>query len=98
MNLREVLREWLATAARCCSAARATASAIERRLELLGGFLIAYLNLDEVIRIIREEDEPKLELMKTFELTDVQAEAILNMRCVRCASSRSWKSARSTTA
>jgi topoisomerase-4 subunit A len=55
-------------------------AAIERRLELLSGFLIAYLNLDEVIRIIREEDEPKLELMKTFELTDVQAEAILNMR------------------
>ncbi|MEL6365147.1 MAG: DNA topoisomerase IV subunit A [Pseudomonadota bacterium] len=53
---------------------------IEHRLEILGGFLIAYLNLDEVIRIIREEDEPKAELMATFELTDVQAEAILNMR------------------
>ena len=69
------------TAARCCSAARATGSAtIERRLEVLAGFLIAYLNLDEVIRIIREEDEPKPELMKRFELTDIQAEAILNMR------------------
>jgi topoisomerase-4 subunit A len=45
-----------------------------------GGYLIAYLNLDEVIRIIREEDEPKAELIRTFELTDVQAEAILNMR------------------
>ncbi len=53
---------------------------IEHRLEILDGFLIAYLNLDEVIRIIREEDEPKIELMKTFELSDVQAEAILNMR------------------
>ena len=53
---------------------------IEDRLELLAGFLIAYLNLDEVIRIIREEDEPKQELMKTFGLTDRQAEAILNMR------------------
>jgi topoisomerase IV subunit A len=53
---------------------------IEDRLELLAGFLIAYLNLDEVIRIIREEDEPKVELMRTFELTDRQAEAILNMR------------------
>ncbi|WP_029356181.1 DNA topoisomerase IV subunit A [Bosea sp. 117] len=53
---------------------------IEHRLEVLGGYLIAYLNLDEVIRIIREEDEPKPVLMARFELTDVQAEAILNMR------------------
>lgn len=53
---------------------------IEKRLEILGGYLIAYLNLDEVIRIIRFEDEPKKELINTFELTDNQAEAILNMR------------------
>ncbi|ESR23246.1 DNA topoisomerase IV subunit A [Lutibaculum baratangense] len=53
---------------------------IAHRLEVLGGYLIAYLNLDEVIRIIREEDEPKQELMRTFSLSDVQAEAILNMR------------------
>ena len=53
---------------------------IARRLEILGGYLIAYLNLDEVIRIIREEDEPKPALMKRFKLTDNQAEAILNMR------------------
>ena len=53
---------------------------IADRLELLGGYLIAYLNLDEVIRIIREEDEPKPVLMARFELTDRQAEAILNMR------------------
>ncbi len=53
---------------------------IEHRLEVLGGYLIAYLNLDEVIRIIREEDEVKPFLMKAFSLTDVQAEAILNMR------------------
>jgi topoisomerase-4 subunit A len=53
---------------------------IEHRLEVLGGYLIAYLNLDEVIRIIREEDEPKAVMMKRFNLTDVQAEAILNMR------------------
>ncbi len=53
---------------------------IAHRLEVLGGYLIAFLNLDEVIRIIREEDEPKAELIRTFELTDVQAEAILNMR------------------
>lgn len=53
---------------------------IERRLEILEGYLIAYLNLDEVIRIIRSEDEPKPLLMKRFKLTDTQAEAILNMR------------------
>jgi topoisomerase-4 subunit A len=53
---------------------------IADRLELLGGYLIAYLNLDEVIRIIREEDEPKPVLMVRFGLTDRQAEAILNMR------------------
>ncbi len=53
---------------------------IARRLDVLAGYLIAYLNLDEVIRIIREEDEPKPALMRRFELSDVQAEAILNMR------------------
>jgi topoisomerase-4 subunit A len=53
---------------------------IERRLEILEGYLIAYLNLDEVIRIIREEDEPKAVMMKRFDLTDLQAESILNMR------------------
>ncbi len=53
---------------------------IDDRLEILGGYLIAYLNLDEVIRIIREEDEAKSALMSAFELTDRQAEAILNMR------------------
>jgi topoisomerase-4 subunit A len=53
---------------------------IEKRLEVLAGYLIAYLNLDEVIRIIREEDEPKADLMAAFDLSDVQAEAILNMR------------------
>ncbi len=53
---------------------------ILQRLELLEGFMIAYLNLDEIIRIIREEDEPKAVMMKKFKLSDVQAEAILNMR------------------
>jgi len=55
-------------------------AAINHRLEVLGGYLIAYLNLDAVIKIIRKEDEPKPVLMKRFKLTDVQAEAILNMR------------------
>ncbi len=53
---------------------------IERRLEILSGLLICYLNLDEVIRIIREEDEPKPVMMETFSLSDLQVEAILNMR------------------
>ncbi|WP_343081958.1 DNA topoisomerase IV subunit A [Ostreiculturibacter nitratireducens] len=53
---------------------------IDHRLEVLEGYIIAYLNLDRVIAIIRTEDEPKPVLMAEFELTDVQAEAILNMR------------------
>ncbi|HEY4043364.1 MAG TPA: DNA topoisomerase IV subunit A [Rhodopila sp.] len=53
---------------------------IERRLEILDGYLLVYLNLDEVIRIIREEDQPKPRLIERFSLSDVQAEAILNMR------------------
>jgi topoisomerase-4 subunit A len=53
---------------------------IETRLEVLEGYLIAYLNLDEVIRIIREEDNAKASLIKVFKLTENQAEAILNMR------------------
>jgi topoisomerase-4 subunit A len=53
---------------------------IEHRLDVLGGYLVAYLNLDRVIKIIRREDEPKPVLIKTFKLTEVQADAILNMR------------------
>ncbi|MEO1222604.1 MAG: DNA topoisomerase IV subunit A [Pseudomonadota bacterium] len=53
---------------------------IAQRLDVLAGYLVAYLNLDEVIRIIRFEDEPKAELMTRFELTESQADAILNMR------------------
>ncbi len=55
-------------------------AAIARRLDMLGGYLVAYLNLDEVIRIVREEDEPKAALMAAFGIGDVPAEAILNMR------------------
>jgi topoisomerase-4 subunit A len=53
---------------------------IEHRLEVLGGYLIAYLNIDKVIKIIRTEDEPKPALVKAFKLTEIQADAILNMR------------------
>ncbi|MDN3567298.1 DNA topoisomerase IV subunit A [Paeniroseomonas aquatica] len=81
MGLREVLRAWLDH--RHVVLVRRTEhrlAAIARRLEILGGFLIVYLNLDEVIRIVREEDKPKEALMRTFELTEVQANAILDMR------------------
>jgi topoisomerase IV subunit A len=81
MSLSEVLREWLEHRKDVLQRrSRHRLAAIERRLEILGGLLIAYLNLDEVIRIIREEDEPKQELMRRFELTDLQTESILNMR------------------
>ncbi len=55
-------------------------SQIDHRLEVLEGYRIAYLNLDEVIRIIREEEDPKAKMTQKWQLTDVQAEAILNMR------------------
>ena len=54
--------------------------AIAKRLEVLGGYLVVFLNLDAVIRIVREEDDPKQALIKRFTLSDAQAEAILNMR------------------
>jgi len=81
MDLGEVLRAFLDHRRDVLQrVSRHRLAEIERRLEILAGYLIAYLNLDEVIRIIREEDEPKQELMRTFTLTDNQAEAILNMR------------------
>ncbi|WP_421865894.1 DNA topoisomerase IV subunit A [Parvibaculum sp.] len=81
MSLREVLRAWLEHRKEVLvRRSRFRLDKIEKRLEVLEGYLKAYLNLDEVIRIIREEDEPKPALMKRFKLTDNQAEAILNMR------------------
>ncbi|HRM29899.1 MAG TPA: DNA topoisomerase IV subunit A [Acinetobacter johnsonii] len=53
---------------------------IEKRLHILGGLIIAYLNIDEVIRIIREEEQPKVELMSRFNIDDIQAEAILELK------------------
>ncbi|MBW9053111.1 DNA topoisomerase IV subunit A [Rhizobium mesosinicum] len=81
MALNEVLKEWLAHRREVLQRrSRFRLAAIDRRLEILGGLLIAYLNIDEVIRIIREEDEPKPVMMARWDLTDVQVEAILNMR------------------
>src|ERR1700733_4232706 len=81
IGLAEALGEWL-THRRdvLLRRSRYRLSQIEHRLEVLGGYLVAYLNLDKVIKIIRNEEEPKPVLMKTFKLSDVQAEAILNMR------------------
>ena len=81
VGLAEVLREWVDHRRDVLiRRSRFRQGEIERRLEVLGGYLIAYLNLDKVIKIIRTEDEPKPVLIKTFKLTDVQADAILNMR------------------
>ena len=81
LGLAECLREWL-DHLRDVLLRRANfrRKQIEHRLEVLGGYLIAYLNIDKVIKIIRTEDEPKPVLMKAFKLTEIQAEAILNMR------------------
>jgi len=81
LGLAEALREWLDHRRDVLvRRSKYRLSQIEHRLEVLGGYLVAYLNLDKVIKIIRTEDEPKPVLMKTFKLTDVQADAILNMR------------------
>jgi topoisomerase-4 subunit A len=80
-NLVELLREWLKfRKATVTSRLQHRLEIVRDRLHILDGLLTAYLNIDEVIRIIREEDEPKPVLMKRFKLTDVQAEAILNLR------------------
>jgi topoisomerase-4 subunit A len=81
LGLRGVLRAWLDHRQEVLGRrSRHRLTAIERRLEVLDGFLAVFLNLDEVIRIIREEDDAKAGLIRTFTLSDVQAEAILNMR------------------
>ena len=81
MGLADVLREWLDHRREVLQRrSRHRLDAIEHRLEVLGGYLIAYLNIDKVIKIIRKEDEPKPVLMKSFKLSEVQAEAILNLR------------------
>jgi len=81
VGLKEALRIWLDhRQVVVVRRARARLEKVEDRLEVLAGYIIAFLNLDEVIRIIREEDEPRPVLMAAFSLTERQAEAILNMR------------------
>ena len=81
MSIAEVLREFLNH--RMIVLQRRTDYRLQKiiaRLEILSGYLIAYLNLDEIIRIIREDDDPKLKMMEKFKLSEVQAESILNMK------------------
>ncbi|MGB6603340.1 MAG: DNA topoisomerase IV subunit A [Steroidobacteraceae bacterium] len=81
MSLKEVLTDWLEF--RTATVTRRLQHRLEkvgRRLHVLDGLMIAFLNLDEVIRIIRREEEPKPVLMKRFKLSDEQTEEILNTR------------------
>ena len=81
VGLAEALREWLDHRRDVLvRRSRHRLAAIDHRLEVLGGHLVAYLNLDKVIKIIRNEDEPKPVLIKAFKLSEIQADAILNMR------------------
>ncbi|GBD49385.1 DNA topoisomerase IV subunit A [Methylopila sp. Yamaguchi] len=81
LGLKDVLKHWLDHRREVIQRrAQHRLDAIVRRLEILEGLLIAFLNIDEVIRIVRQADDPKAELIAAFTLTDTQAEAILNMR------------------
>jgi len=81
LGLADVLREWLAHRRIVLQRrSRFRLGQIDKRLEILAGLLIVYLDLDRVIKIIREEDEPKLELMRVFAINEVQTDAILNTR------------------
>ena len=81
MNLKEVIQAFLDHRRDVLQRrSRQRLGKIEDRMEVLDGYMIAFLNLDEVIRIIRFEDDPKKDLIKAFGLTDRQADAILNMR------------------
>src|SRR5690606_4149969 len=81
LSIKDVLREWLDHRREVLvRRSQHRLAEIERRLEILARYLIAYLNMDEVSRNIREEEEPKKEMMARFGLTATQAEAVLNMR------------------
>ncbi|ANJ66201.1 DNA topoisomerase IV subunit A [Halothiobacillus diazotrophicus] len=81
MNLRELLSEWLVFRQQTLTRRLTWRLAkVDLRLEILAGLMIAFLNIDEVIAVIREADEPKAELIARFDLTERQAEAILEIR------------------
>ena len=80
-NLKEILEEWLLCRRNVVTRRlEYRLDKIDKRLHILAGLLIAYLHIDEVIRIIREEDDPKTELMSRYDLTEIQANAILDIR------------------
>ncbi len=81
LSLRDVLRQWLEHRIEVLvRRSEHRLKKIEHRLEVLDGYLVAYLNIDEVIRIVRFEDDPKAKLIARFKLSEVQADAILNLR------------------
>ncbi len=81
LSIREVLSQWLEHRLDVLvRRSQHRLKKIEHRLEVLDGYLIAYLNIDEVIRIVRREDDPKAKLISKFQLSEVQADAILNLR------------------
>ena len=81
LSLKDALKEWLAHRREVLvRRSRHRLGKIQRRLEILDGYLIVFLNLDEVIAIIRDSDHPRDDLMARFSLTEVQANAILDMR------------------
>jgi topoisomerase IV subunit A len=81
LGLKDVLKEWLDHRKDVLvRRSKYRLEKIEHRLEVLDGYLIAYLNIDEVIKIVRFEDDPKAKLISRFKLTEVQADAILNLR------------------
>jgi len=80
-NLKEILEEWLVSRRSVVTRrVQFRLDKIDKRLHILAGLLIAYLHIDEVIRIIREEDDPKATLMQDYDLSDIQANAILDIR------------------
>ncbi len=84
MNIKEALQNWLNHQQEVLvRRSRFRLEKVLHRIEVLEGYLIVFLNIDEVIRIIRFEDEPKQCLMDTFKLSDVQTEAVLNLRLRR---------------
>ncbi|MFC3693764.1 DNA topoisomerase IV subunit A [Chenggangzhangella methanolivorans] len=81
LGLKDALRHWLDHRREVIQRrAQHRLDAIVRRLEILDGLLIAFLNIDEVIRIVRQADDPKADLIAAFDLTELQADSILNMR------------------
>jgi len=80
-NLKEILEEWLVSRRSVVTRrVQFRLDKIDKRLHILAGLLIAYLHIDEVIRIIREEDNPKATLMQDYDLSEIQANAILDIR------------------